>query len=216
MIKIGLVDDHEMIVDSLKLLFDLMDDISVEFTTTHPKKVQALINQFPIDILVSDFKMPELDGLQLTTLLKDKFPKVKVLLLTVNENSKDIEDTYHAGASGYLLKKASRSDLRNAINAIANGEIFFGQEALKSILSKQNTSGPSTTVVKNLVSNLTKREIEIIKLLSEELSSNEIAKKLYISPGTVETHRHNILKKLKVKSTIGVIKFGIRAGIIHD
>ncbi len=215
MIKIGLVDDHAMIVDSLKLLFGMMEDIEVVFTTTDPTEVLSLIRAERIDILVSDFRMPELDGLQLCSQIKSKHPDVKVLLLTVNENSKDIEDSFHAGASGYLLKKAGRQELRDAILTIHAGDIFFGQQALRSMLTKSDSGQSSTIQINKTLKSLTKREVEIIKLLAEELSSNEIAEQLYISTGTVETHRHNILKKLNVKSTVGVIKFAMKAKLVN-
>ncbi|MFT6808510.1 MAG: DNA-binding NarL/FixJ family response regulator [Saprospiraceae bacterium] len=134
-------------------------------------------------------------------------------VLSVNEDSSDIKNAYYAGALGYILKKANRYELEKAVLSVAEGKKYFGQNAMSAMLS-DNDDEENITVLKQKVEKLTKKELEIIKLLSEELSSSEIGALLFISTGTVETHRHNILRKLEMKSTIGVVKFAMKAGII--
>ncbi len=213
-IKIMLVDDHKMIIDSLQLLFKLMDGIEVIHTIHDSRNVINALDQEMVDIVITDYRMPHLDGLQLTRLVKESFPSIKILLLTINEDSKDIQDAYHAGASGYIMKKATRKDLEEAVKTVAKGKLYFGQDALQAILAKKGEIQNTSIGIQTKLNSLTKRELEIVKLLADELSSTEVGAKLNISRGTVETHRHNILRKLSVKSTIGVIKFAIKAGIV--
>lgn len=211
-IKIILVDDHQMIIDSLRLLFNMMEGIEVVATEHDSRKVLDLLKVHEVDVLVTDYRMPHIDGLKLTSLVKQQYPDIKILILSVNEDSKEIQNAFNAGASGYILKRASRKVLEDAVKDVAADKMYFGQYAMKAILSEDNTT-PSTESYVKLASSLTKREIEIVKLLVDELSSGDIAQKLHISQGTVETHRHNILRKLNVKTTVGVIKFALKAGI---
>lgn len=212
-IRIMLVDDHKMIIDSLQLLFKLMEGIEVVSIHYDSRQVLPSLEKETVDIVITDYHMPHLDGLQLTRILKEAYPDLKVLILSINESAEDIQNAFHAGAQGYIMKKASRSDLEEAVRTVNEGKLYFSQGAMKSILS---STGDAPITHKNLepkIKNLTKREIEIVKLLAEELSSQEIASRLFISVGTVESHRHNILRKLNVKTTIGVIKFAIKSGI---
>lgn len=209
-----LVDDHEMILDSLRLLLSLSDMIEVVYTEVDSRKVMDVLESEEVDVLVTDYKMPYLDGLQLTRQIKENYPNIHILVLTVNEEAADIQDAYQSGALGYIMKKASRKQLEEAIKTVARGEKYFSPEAMEAMMSPKVRSEESNAAIRKKVEGLTKREIEIVKLLAEELSSTEIAKKLFITSGTVESHRHNILRKLDVKSTIGVIKFAIKSGIV--
>lgn len=208
-----LVDDHKMIIDSLQLLFNLMEDVEVVHTEYDSRKVMPYLQQKEIDIAILDFRMPYIDGLQLTKLINDKHPHIKVIILSVNEDAIDIQHAFQAGASGYILKKASRKDLEEAVKSVASGKLYFGQDALQALLSKEDDPEENANTISTKLSSLTKRELEIVKLLSEELSSSAIGERLHISLGTVESHRHNILRKLNVKTTVGVIKFAIKTGI---
>ncbi len=208
-----LVDDHKMIIDSLQLLFNLMEDVEVVHTEYDSRKVMPYLLHKEIDIAILDFRMPYIDGLQLTKLINEKHPHIKVIILSVNEDAIDIQHAFHAGASGYILKKASRKDLEDAVKTVASGKLYFGQDALQALLSKEDDPEENATTISTKLSSLTKRELEIVKLLSEELSSSAIGERLHISLGTVESHRHNILRKLNVKTTVGVIKFAIKTGI---
>ena len=211
-IKVVLVDDHQMIIDSLHLLFNMMEGIEVIATEHDSRKVMDLLKSSQVDVLVTDYRMPHIDGLKLTALVKTEFPDIKVLILSVNEDPKEIQNAFNAGASGYILKKASRKVLEDAVKSVAADKMYFGQHAMKAILTEESNFTSNESYIK-LASSLTKRELEIVQLLVDELSSSEIAKRLHISQGTVETHRHNILRKLNVNTTVGVIKFALKAGI---
>jgi len=213
-IKIMLVDDHEMIIDSLRLLFNLFDGFKVVCSESDSRNVLSVLEKEEVDILVTDFSMPYLDGLQLTQMVKEKYPHIKVLLLTVNEDATDIQNAYNSGASGYIMKKSNRKQIEEALKIVASGKKYYGQDVMELIMGDSPQSNEIEHYSKVENSNLTKREIEIVKLLAKEKTSSEIASDLYISQGTVESHRHNILRKLNVKTTVGVVKYAIKSGLI--
>jgi len=214
-IRIVIVDDHQIITDSLSLLFERIENIEVLNTYNDSREVVDSLKEFSPDIVITDFHMPHIDGIKLTGLIKSTYPDIDVIVLSVNEDPSDIKQAYHAGVSGYLLKKVSKEELEKAVREVYEGQLYYNQDTLKAILQDSSKNKELVYVEPNkALARLTSRETEIVKLLVQELSSQDIASALHISPGTVETHRHNILRKLDVKSTIGVVKFAIRAGIV--
>jgi len=208
-IRVLLVDDHPIILDSLHLLFDLMEDIEVVGTLSDSRKVLDFLGETPIDVLITDLTMPYVDGIQLSFQVKARFPGLKILMLTVNDSPDRIQDAFKAGIAGYVMKKAGRAELEQAIRTIAGGQLHFSQEVMKTLLFAGEEYGQT-----DRVKQLTKRELEIVRLIVQEYSSAEIAEKLFISLGTVETHRHNIFKKLHVKNSIGVVKFALKYNLV--
>lgn len=208
-IRILLVDDHQIILDSLGLLFDLMDGISLVATLNDSRKVLDVLAEKEVDILITDMSMPYMNGIELSFQVKEKYPDMKILMLTVNDQGDRIQDAFKAGISGYVMKKAGRVELENAIRTIAAGQLHFSQEVMRTLLSTKEGDDQFEKI-----KHLTKRELEIIKLIVREYSSAEIAEELFISQGTVETHRHNIFKKLDVKNAIGLVKFALKYKLI--
>ncbi|MBX2872418.1 MAG: response regulator transcription factor [Saprospiraceae bacterium] len=208
-IRIMLVDDHQIILDSLGLLFDLMDGISLVATVNDSRKVLEILGEKEVDILITDMSMPYMNGIELSFQVKEKFPDLKILMLTVNDQGDRIQDAFKAGISGYVMKKAGRVELEKAIRTIAAGQLHFSQEVMRTLLSTKEGDDQFEKI-----KHLTKRELEIIKLIVREYSSAEIAEELFISQGTVETHRHNIFKKLDVKNAIGLVKFALKYKLI--
>ncbi len=208
-IRVLIVDDHQIILDSLELLFDLMEDVQVVGTLNDSRKVLDFLSSNEVDILITDLTMPYMNGTQLSFKVKEAFPDLKILMLTVNDQPDGIQDAFKAGISGYVMKKAGREELEIAIRTIASGQLHFSQEVMKTLLTSQGTDDHAERI-----KHLTKREIEIIKLIVQEYSSAQIAEKLFISLGTVETHRHNIFKKLDVKNSIGVVKYALKYNLV--
>ncbi|MEM6802968.1 MAG: response regulator transcription factor [Bacteroidota bacterium] len=208
-IRVLLVDDHQIILDSLELLFDLMEGIEVVATLNDSRDVLKLLGEIEVDMLITDLTMPYINGIDLSFQVKEKYPDLKILMLTVNDQGDRIQDAFKAGISGYVMKKADRKELEQAIRVVASGQLHFNQEVMRSILSNNGDTDASLKL-----KHLTKREIEIIKLIVQEHSSSEIAEKLFISLGTVETHRHNIFKKLDVKNSIGLVKFALKYKLV--
>jgi DNA-binding NarL/FixJ family response regulator len=210
-IKIFLVDDHKIILDSLGMLLGMIDDFEIVGTCFDSRNVLEEIRGKEIDIVVTDLSMPYMDGIQLSFKIKEAYPHQKILMLTVNDDSKLIINAFQAGISGYIMKKASRQELEKAIRTVNSGDLFYSQGVMRKLLSSGGVD-----LETEQIKLLTKREIEIIKLMLKEKSSAEIAVDLFISPGTVETHRHNIYKKLEVKSVVGLVKFGLKHNLHLD
>jgi DNA-binding NarL/FixJ family response regulator len=214
--KVILADDHQFILESLEILLSTMPDYEVVASCNNGKEVLvALETHQDIDIVMSDYNMPEMNGIELTFQVRKRFPKIKILLLTVSEDSKTIQDAFKAGVSGYVMKKAGKDEFQKALDTISSGQKYYSESVVFELLNRDKHI--SELVYDNFdekLSNLSEREIEIIVLIAKELSSNEIAEKLFLSPATIETHRHNILKKLGIKNSIGLVKFALRNGLI--
>ena len=212
MTRILLVDDHQVILDSLKLLFKTIDNIEVVGILNDSRKVMEFIENEPVDILISDLHMPHLSGIDLTLLLKNSAPNVKVILLTMAEDALHIREALRAGVHGYVLKKATKDELEKAISQVSAGKKYYSEAVIDEL-----TSSPDDDLNNNKPENiehLTSREIEILKLITMEYSTNEIAEKLFISVATVESHRSNLMKKLHVKSAIGMAKYALKHGLV--
>lgn len=210
-IKIFLIDDHKIILDSLGILLGMIDNFKIVGTSFDSRKVLEQIRSKDIDVIVTDLSMPYIDGIQLSFKIKEEYPDQKILMLTVSEEPTLIIEAFQAGISGYIMKKAGRQEMENAIRTVHSGDLYYSQGVMKKILA-----GRGVDLETGQIKLLTKREIQIIKLMLKEKSSSEIAADLFISTGTVETHRHNIYKKLEVKSVVGLVKFGMKHNLHLD
>jgi DNA-binding NarL/FixJ family response regulator len=164
--------------------------------------------------LITDYQMPQMSGIELTLQLRQKYPSVKVLMLSVSEEAEMIREAFQAGVWGYMMKRAGKAELQKAILTIANGQRYFSESVVFELMRLGLTDNIPKEEIFTEFNQITEREIDIIRLIANELSSVEIAEKLFIAPKTVETHRHNILRKLGVKNTVGIIKYAIKNGIV--
>lgn len=168
-----------------------------------------------IDLLVTDYKMPQMSGIELTLQLRQKYPQIKVLILSVSEEAEMIREAFQAGVWGYMMKKSGKAELQKAIESITNGQRYFSESVVFELMRLGLTDNIPQNEISQEFNQLTDREIEIIRLITKELSSQEIAEKLFIAPKTVESHRHNILKKLGLKNTVGLVKYALKNGLVE-
>ena len=206
-IKILLVDDHQMMIDGLKALLLHENNIIIAGEANNGKEALNLLQTTSIDVIITDINMPKFSGIELTVEVKEKHPETKVLALSMHQDSDYISEVLEAGASGYILKNTGKKELLEAINRIANNFTYLSPEVEETILQqafKQQKAQDQKIVV------LTNREQEILKLIAEEFSNQQIAEKLFISERTVETHRKNIFRKTKTKSIVGLIQYSIK------
>lgn len=210
--KILLVDDHQIILDSLALLLNTMSSVLLVGSITDGRQVLNFLANNEVDLIICDFHIPFVNGLELTLQVRRQHPRIKVLLLTMSEEAHHIRQAIKLGVSGYILKKSGRQELEKAIDTIMSGKKYFSQAVIEELAADDdedyNNHHPST------IQHLTEREIEVLRLISLEYSSNEIAKKLFISLSTVETHRRNLFQKVNVKNVIGLVKFAIQNGLV--
>lgn len=206
--RLLIVDDHQIILDSLSLLISTLPNIEVVNTLSDSRQVLTFLRENEIDILVTDLQMPFLNGIDLTLLVRQEFTNIRVLMLTVSEEAAIIREAFKAGISGYIMKKASKAELNTAITTLVKGDKYFNEAVMQVIMSESFQDSKSDETYNQPVV-LTPREIEIVRLVAQEFSTTEIADRLFISAGTVESHRHNILRKLNVKNSIGIIKYAM-------
>lgn len=209
-IKVAVIDDHEVVINGIKAMFDGRQDLKIIFTTTHAEALQDHLSQNQTDVLLMDIQMPEINGVELAKLVLKKHPAIKILAFSSFDDSHYIRQVMRSGAAGYLLKNTDQQTIINAIHAVMEGNEFL-DETVKKILLHESITGQRRSIYDIP---LTKREKEILKLVAEELSNQQIAEKLFISLRTVETHRLNLSQKLGAKNTAGLVKEAIRRGLI--
>lgn len=211
--KILLADDHQMFLESMSLLLNTMEEFDLIATATNGREVLRLLALHEIDIVLCDLQMPLMGGIEVILQIRQQFPTVKVLILTMSDSAAHIKEALQVGADGYLLKTANKAELENAIKCIINGLNYFSKSVMLS-LSKIDAENTDSQMVNEKISVLSDRELEILKLIVAENSSTQIAEKLFISFNTVETHRKHLYKKLGINTSLGLLKFALKHGLI--
>ncbi len=212
--QVLIADDHEIFLDSLSLLIATFPDVEVVGNCKNAQEAIHFIKNNKVDLLITDYRMPQMSGIELTIFLRRHHPEIKVLMLSVSEEADMIREAFQAGVWGYMMKRTGKTELQKAILTITSGQKYFSESVVFELMRLGLTDNIPKEEVPNEFSQLTEREIDIIRLIAEELSSNEIAERLFIAPKTVETHRHNIIKKLNVKNTVGIVKYAIKNGLV--
>lgn len=204
--KILIVDDHAMIRDGIKSILNEQEDLCVIGEASNGKIALELIDDFEINLVIMDINMPIMNGIECTHIIKEKYPSVKVLTLTMYDEELYLAKMMEAGAVGYILKDSGRDELLKSIYAIIEGKHYFSPEITINVIKELTNPSKSKKIVKNP---LTSREQEILDLIVKEFSNQEIAEKLSISIRTVDAHRRNLLEKTHSRNTAGLVKFAL-------
>lgn len=208
-IKIVIADDHEVVIDGLMALLALEADFQVVGKALNGEHLLEVLKNKPCDVVIMDIEMPQMNGAEATAELKASRPELKILVLTMYNTYEFIANLAKLGVDGYILKNSSKRVLVEAIRAVAAGNKYFPLE-IKEKLFEMVMPGHATTTARP---EITDREKDIIRLIAAELTSHEIAAKLFLSFHTVEKHRKNIMAKLQVKNTAGLVKYALRNGL---
>ncbi|WP_234567452.1 response regulator transcription factor [Rhodohalobacter sp. 614A] len=202
MIKAIIADDHQMFIDGIQSILENVRDISVVAEAKNGLDLIKAVEKVLPDIVLTDIRMPVMDGIAATKYLGENCPQIPVLALSMFDQEEEIIEMLKAGASGYIIKKAGKEELVTAINKLVNRGNYYSP----SISGKVNKWLENPDMVENQ-SPLTKREREILRLIANGKTSQQIAKRLKISKYTVDTHRKNIHKKLDIKTNTGLVKY---------
>lgn len=209
-VRLLLVDDHQLILDSLQTLFVSMPGVQVMGLLNDSRRVPETLATTAVDVLLCDLHMPYLSGINLTLCLRKTHPTVKVLLLTMAEDAPTIREAVRAGVAGYVLKRAGRDELETAVITLVRGQRYFSPDVMEQ-LAQLDESGVGEH---DLLTSLTDREVDVLRLITDENPTHQIAEKLFISVPTVETHRRHLMQKLGVKSVVGMVKFAMKHGLV--
>ncbi len=226
-VRVLLADDHDILRQGLKLLFKPQADIRVIGEARTGKDAVALTKELQPDIVVMDISMPDMDGLEACRQIRLQRPEVQVLMLTMHESEEYFLQSLRMGASGYLVKKAAPSELSQAVRTIAHGGAYLYPGLAKSLVRIFLTNHPSPQRASDIqlssrkeqkpaheLEILTPREMEVLKLVAEGHTNQEIADLLVLSIKTVQAHRANVMEKLELHDITHLVRFAIRHGLI--
>lgn len=204
--KIWLADDHQLVIDGYKLLISMRDDLYVQGVSFSGLELLKSVAINPVDLIISDLKMPGMDGIYLMQELKKQFPNIPVLVVSMSDEIEIIYRLFLTEIEGYILKNTNKEEFFLAIDYLLNGKIYYQKELLEQIVLKQQKQMQNLKQSKSVLSD---RELEVLQLILKELTSKQIAEMLHISKQTVDTHRINIYEKTGTKTIVGLIKYAI-------
>lgn len=207
-IRLILVDDHQIVLDGLRSLLDKDPSFDVMGAFSDPEKALAYLSVQTPDILLTDYSMPHMSGLDLIRKAKALHPAIKSVLLSMHDEPSVVKEAMKQGINGFLLKNIQQVELKEALRKIYSGLMYISAEITTQLLHHHLVDEGEST--------LTERELEILKLITKEFSNKKIADELHISERTVETHRKNIFRKTGTSSLVGLIKYAYANKIVED
>lgn len=214
-LKVAIVDDNSFLIHAIKEKLSFFDDISIKHSSLNGSELLVkLEDNHNVDVILMDIEMPVLNGIETTQLVKQKYPQIKIIMLTAFDNDENIFNAIKAGADGYLLKEINPKDLYTGIQETFNGGAAMNPSiAFKTLKLLRNPIDIQNPQDQEEIS-LSKREIEVLEQLSKGLSYTSIADNLFLSPSTVRKHIENIYKKLQVHSKIEAVQKAKNRNII--
>ncbi len=217
MYKVLLADDHTLVLESISDLVGALGPYEVVAKVENGREAIKNVAIFKPDIVLMDVDMPVLNGLEATRQLKRDLPDLKIIILTMHGDPALIKRMMELGADGFLLKNSDRSEFEEALKRVSAGKTYFSSDAAKAVITGENHTSGNFTVGEEsiLVSTLSEREREILQLIAEGYSNKEIGENLFISHRTVDTHRTNIMRKLEIRNTAGLVRFALKNGIMY-
>lgn len=205
--RLLIVDDHQILIDGILELLSKVEGVEVTATASSAEQAISLIAQEDFDLVVTDIGLPGMKGTELISTLKKIKPGLKAIALSMHEEQHVVKDALKAGADGYVLKKSTHHELEEAIDKVLQGEVFVSAEITKMLVDQ--VKYPS------VISQLSDREIEIIRLIVKEFTTKKIADALFISEKTVESHKTNIFRKTDTSTLVGLTKFAIAHQLVE-
>ncbi|HRK54643.1 MAG TPA: response regulator transcription factor [Cyclobacteriaceae bacterium] len=204
--RILLVDDHQILLEGTKSIIDGASELFEVTDTAHtPERAQELLKNNDYDILITDYEMPNMKGLELIKIAKTVLPEIKTIVLSMHDEPSVIRELLKMGADGFILKKDTHQSIIDALDKVVRGKRFLSEDVSDILI--QNIDADKNK-------DLTPREVEITKLIAKEYSTRQIADILFISERTVETHRKNILKKTGTNNVVGLVRYAFKNNLV--
>ena len=207
MIKLMIADDHQLIIDGLKTNLSEVSDIDIIAEANNGNEVLKVLNRKKPDVILMDINMPEMDGLECTRLVSRKYPRVRVIGLSQFDEVRLVKRLVKNGAVGYLLKDTGLEELISAIRKVHSGEKYFSEKLSLNLIDQDAQKNTNSLFPK-----LSGREREILQLICQEYSSQEIAERLNISFHTIESHRVRLMMKAGARNTAGLVRWAVESG----
>ena len=212
MIKIILVDDHKIVLDGLKALLNTANELEIIGEAQNGLILLHQLKTLEPDLILLDIGMPVMDGIEAATKVKKLYPDVKILILSTYADKAKIKKMLAIGVDGYILKDSDKKALLNAIKTVISSDKKYYDHRVTDVI--MDSYQPKKTTTTASIPSLSKREIEIVKLIAEGNSTKDISQQLYLSPLTVNTHRKNIFSKLGINKAAQLVKYAIQEGLI--
>src|ERR1700761_1967910 len=213
MIRVFITDDHEIYLEGLALLLGKQDGIEIVGTATSGKDLLAQVPQLQADVLLLDVYLPDIGEEEMLQQIRNLRPDLRIIYLTLLRGTRYIHKLSRYNIQGYILKNASLEELLGALHSVQNGGSYFSKDI--HIGDRDEDFRNTITIEdKQIDEILSRRELEVLRLICKEYSNAEIADKLFLSVSTVETHRKNLIAKLGVNNTVGLVKFALRNNLI--
>ncbi|REH45818.1 LuxR family two component transcriptional regulator [Tenacibaculum gallaicum] len=213
-IKVHIADDHKILIDGVIALLNTEDDIEVEGYSLTGRQVVNWSSKNTADVLVLDINMPEMDGIEVLKTFKKRNTKIKTIILSGLSDPKLVQEMIALGANGFVDKSRANEQIIDAIKVVHNGIQYISEDIKVKLLDLYASDVKDEDEPEFLHGDLTEREVAVLRLISKEKSSSEIAQKLNVSIKTVETYRSNLYKKLKVKNVVGLAMYAVRNKIV--
>ena len=208
-----IVDDHKMFLDGIVSILNTKKEYNITLTTTKGKEVIKYLEintDEKIDLIITDISMPELDGIELNKIIKEKRKNIKTLVVSMHNNIEMIDNLIAHDVDGYVPKNAEKKEFLKAIKTILKGEKYFSKE-IKDVYLENKFSKKKLDEIK-----LTQREIDVVTLIAEEFTTQEIADKLCLSKHTIESYRKNLIAKLEVRNLAGLTKYALKMKYVNE
>jgi len=213
--SILIVDDHPLFREGLKTIIERSNRFEVVAEAGNGKEGLKKTRKFKPDLVMVDLSLPDTSGIQLTRDIRNTFSHIKVIIVTMHSKVDYIAEAFQAGANGYVVKESAAEGLMKGLETVLKGEYFLDSAVSSQVVKTlMRNPGKETKISDAQYGTLTAREQEILRVLAEGLSTKEIADKLCISPKTVDNHRANIMNKLDLHSTIDLVRYAAKLGLI--
>ncbi|MCX2486628.1 response regulator transcription factor [Pedobacter sp. MR2016-24] len=216
MLQVILAEDHNIVRNGIRMLLEADKEITITGEATNGREVLEMFAAgTKADIVLADINMPELDGISLIKHLKSQSPDTRVVILSMLDNEKYVSQAFSEGAAGYLLKSVSADELLFSLKHVHIGGKYLCSELSLRLLDKLMHSTNSPAIAANPQIDFSSREIEILHLIAEGLTNNEMSDKLFISKRTIEGHRQSLIEKTGSRNTAALIRFAVLSGIVQ-